>query len=389
MMGKDLKGKELGVGLSQRADGRYEARAKINGIQVRLYDFNLSKLKHKFEKAKDSAAQEKTICAKDTKLTDWFNEWFELYKKPSLKPTGVAAYRRKFVNTYGVLLADQDINDITQPMIQKATNDLIDKGYAAKTVRDALSVLDMLFETAFRMNIIGSNPCWGINVAKTTTVEERRVLTHDEQKMFLELVDNSHYKELYSFMLLTGVRVGEMGALQWEDIDFENEFINIKHSLHCSYNDGVKTLILSSPKTITSYRKIPFFGETKNILLSQKKKQDELKKILGNRYRTEMNLVFTSSLGSPVTRYVLEHDLKMISKQLQLISACEGNKIFKPIYPHALRHTFATRCFEKGMSAPMVQRIMGHSNIQMTMSYTHILDEKMKKEANNVGYFLE
>ena len=249
--------------------------------------------------------------------------------------------------------------------------------------------------------IIDSNPALGIIVPTyAETKEERRVLSKEEQRLFLDKIESSFYKELYHFMLSTGVRVGEMGALQWEDIDFENEFINIRHSLTCHYVNGKKTLMISTPKTKNSFRKIPFFGETKQILLAQQEKQKNLKKQLGDRWRSseELNhpdLIFTSSMGSPVTRYVLEHDMRQLSKELNALelykASAEGRQAvaFDYIHPHALRHTFATRCFEKGMNVETVQKIMGHANINMTMSYTHVLDDVLKNEASKVGNFLD
>lgn len=400
-MGKDLKGKELGKGIGQRKDGRYEARAIVNGVKIAVYNFNLSELKREFEREKDKALRKNVVSCPDVTVSEWFEAWFEQYKKPTLKPTGVATYKRKFVNTYGDQLGFVKLKELNQFIIQTATSELINKGYKFKSIRDALSVLKLMLEAAIGNCVIDNNPALGIIVPTyAETKEDRRVLTKEEQKIFLNKVELSFYKELYQFMLLTGVRVGEMGALQWSDIDFENEFININHSLTCQYTNGVKTLVITTPKTKNSYRKIPFFGETKQILLAQKEKQKNLKKQLGNRWRNaeelgDVDLVFTSSMGSPVTRYVLEHDMRQISKEINTIEMYNASREGRPtvafeyVHPHALRHTFATRCFEKGMSVETVQKIMGHANINMTMSYTHVLDDVLKKAAENVGNFLD
>lgn len=400
-MGKDLKGKELGVGLGQRKDGRYEARAVVNGVKIAIYNFNLSELKREFEREKEKAKRSNVVHCSDVTIIEWFSAWFEQYKKPTLKPTGIETYRRKFVNTYGDQLGFIKVKELNQFMIQTATSELINKGYKFKSIRDALSVLKLMLEAAVGNCVIDSNPALGVIVPTYAEVkEERRVLSKEEQKTFLDKIESSWYKELYHFMLLTGVRVGEMGALQWSDIDFENEFVNISHSLTCHYVKGKKTLVIATPKTKNSFRKIPFFGETKQVLLAQKEKQQELKKQLGDRWRgsEELNnadLVFTTSMGSPVTRYVLEHDMRQISKDINAIelynASIEGREIvaFDNLHPHALRHTFATRCFEKSLGVETVQKIMGHANINMTMSYTHVLDDELKKAAVNVGNFLD
>lgn len=396
-MGKDLKGKELGKGISQRKDGRYEARVVINGKRITVYNTKLADLKREFEKEKEKLSRQNIVKCPDATLTEWFDAWFEKYKKPTLKPSGVKAYYRKFSNTYGKMLGNIMLTELNQFSIQSATSELINSGYKFKSIRDSLSVLKLLLDSAIANNMIETNPSVGIIVPTYAEVtEERRVLSNAEQKQLLDITDNTFYRELYRFMLCTGLRVGEVGALRWSDIDFENEIIYVKHTLSCQYDDGVKTMEITTPKTKNSFRKVPFFNETKQILLDQKKKQKELKSQLKERWRGQIDdLVFTTSMGSPVTRYVLQHDMRQITREIQmseLYNAMQERrevKEFEAIHPHCLRHTFATRCFEKGMDAKMVQQIMGHANINMTMSYTHVLDDMMKKEAKKIGSFLD
>jgi integrase len=199
-------------------------------------------------------------------------------------------------------------------------------------------------------------------------------------------------------MLLTGLRIGEVGGLQWEDIDFSNRFIYVKRTLSYQYEDGKKTMRLTSPKTENSVRKVPFFGETQKILEQQFEKVKRRKKDLGDRWRKpeEMgNLVFLTSMGSPIGRYNIESDMRYITQQINDIFRTEAlysggiPKNFEKIHPHALRHTFATRCFEKGMTPRTVQEIMGHANYNTTVSYTHVLDDIKLKEAERLGDFLE
>ena len=126
-MGKDLKGKELGKGISQRKDGRYEARVVINGKRQTFYNTSLADLKREFEKEKHRLSRQNVTACPDVTVQEWFNAWFEQYKKPTLKPTGIDAYQRKFNNTYGKLLGDIAIRDLTQFSVQTATSELIQK----------------------------------------------------------------------------------------------------------------------------------------------------------------------------------------------------------------------------------------------------------------------
>lgn len=398
-MGKDLKGKDLGKGFSQRKDGRYEARATINGQKIHLYDMNLATLKKNFEQTKAKVLRKEESFT-STSLLEWYEEWFESCKKPQLKSksSGVK-YDRKIRNTFISILGDKKLTSISQLNIQTAANELIEeKGYTYRTVKETLAVLRDCFEIAVVNRLIPSNPCTGINLQNTNPVQkEKRVLTHEEQKIFLDEVKNDYYYEAYALLLLTGMRIGEFAGLQWQDIDFQNKEININRSMSTTYIDGKKIEELTTPKTSNSYRSIPFFADTEQYLKSWKSKQDIYKKKLGDRWRAKDfgDLVFTSTTGSPVTRYVLAHDIQKTVKNINLKelhkAMKEGREAreFKSVHPHAFRHTFATRCFEKGMDPLFVQSIMGHSNYATTVSYTHVLDNIKQREAAKASNFLD
>ena len=398
-MGKDLKGKDLGKGFSQRKDGRYEARAAINGKKIHLYNMNLATLKKDFEQEKAKVLREEART--DLTLLEWYEEWFQNCKKPQLKSQACAVkYDRKVRNTFINILGNKKMSSITHMNIQMSVNELMEeKGYTYRTTKEALAVLRECFEIAVINKLISVNPCTGINIQHTNPVKnERRVLTHKEQQLFLEEVKGNYYYEAYALLLLTGMRIGEFAGLQWQDIDFKNKEINIKRSMSTTYVDGKKIEELTTPKTSNSYRTIPFFADTEKYLRAWKKKQDVYKKELGDRWRCPKefgDLVFTSTTGSPVTRYVMSHNLQKVSANINLkeqyIAAKEGREPveFKNVHPHAFRHTFATRCFEKGMDPLFVQNIMGHSNYATTVSYTHVLNNVKQREAAKASDFLD
>ncbi len=401
-MGKNLKGKELGKGLSQRPDGRYMGRAQVNGHQIILYDWNLKELKNALALAVNDAKRSNLLSDVDGKLvtlSEWFEEWYTKYKAPILKNGGSASYKRKFLNYYGVRIGAKPLSDIRQLHVQTAIADMLEAGRTSKSVREATGILQNCVEAAIANGLMTLNPVVGVIVPKCEKVE-RRVLTVDEQNIFVDYLERtkSWYEEMYKFMLLTGMRVGEVGGLQWEDIDFTNKFIYVKRTLSYQYEDGIKTMQLTSPKTENSVRKVPFFGETQGILERQFNKVKSKRLELGDRWRQPEelgNLVFLTSMGSPIGRYSVESDMRYITSQINDMLRTEAlysggiPKSFEKVHPHALRHTFATRCFEKGMTPRTVQEIMGHANYNTTVSYTHVLDELKTKEAVRVGDFLQ
>ena len=398
-MGKDLKGKELGKGFSQRKDGRYEARATINGVKIDIYDMNLTKLKKDFEQEKAKVLRDEKNIRPNITLEEWYKEWFEKCKSPQLKSVvSRKTYDRKARNTYVSILGKKRMTDITQMNMQTATNELIQREYVERTIREALGVMRECFDIAIVNHIITTNPCTGIAIKDANTQTERRVMTHEEQDIFLNEVRGGYYYEPYCILLLTGMRIGEFSGLQWQDIDFVNKQIYIKRSMMTAYIDGKKIEELTTPKTSNSYRTIPFFGETEELFKSWKKKQDAVRKKMGDRWRANPehgDLVFTSSVGSPVTRYVIVHDINKVVQNINLKeiykASAEGRmpKTFEHLHPHAFRHTFATRCFEKGLDPLFIQSIMGHSNYSTTVSYTHVLDDVRAREVAKVGNFLD
>ena len=401
-MGKDLKGKELGRGLSQRPDGRYMGRAQIEGHSITLYDRKLKDLKAKLAVAVDEAKRSNLLPGVDGKsvtLSEWFEEWFVKYKAPMLKDGGSPSYKRKFLNYYGTRIGSKPLADIRQIHVQTAIADMLKEGRTSRSVREATGILQSCVEAAIANGLMFLNPVLGVMIPKCEKVE-RRVLTVEEQEIFLGYLKatKSWYEEMYKFMLLTGMRIGEVGGLQWEDVDFTSRFIYVKRSLTYQYEDGKKIMRLTSPKTENSVRKIPFFGETREVLEKQFEKVKRKREDLGKRWRQPEeygNLVFLTSMGSPIGRYSVESDMRYVTQQINDMLKTEAlysggiPKSFERVHPHALRHTFATRCFEKGMTPRAVQEIMGHANYNTTVSYTHVLDDIKSKEAERVGEFLQ
>lgn len=398
-MGKDLKGKNLGKGYSQRKDGRYEARAVINGVKIDIYDMNLSNLKKSFEIAKAIVLRDEKNVRPNVTLKEWYTEWFEKCKAPTLKSdVSRKTYDRKVRNTYIAIIGDKRVEDITQINMQAATQELVDKGYTERSIKEALGVVRECMDIAIVNHIIRANPCTGIKVVNANMQKDRRVLTHAEQIQFLNEVKDSYYYEAYAILLSTGMRIGEFSGLQWNDVDFENKQITINRSMQTAYIDGKKIEELTTPKTSNSYRSIPFFGDTEQLFRAWKTKQDFYKQKLGDRWRARPelgDLVFTSTMGSPVTRYVIVHDINKVVQNINLkeiyTASREGRqpKEFEHLHPHAFRHTFATRCFEKGLDPLFVQSIMGHANYSTTVSYTHVLDDMKQREVAKVGSFLD
>ena len=130
-MGKDLKGKELGRGITQRPDGRYMGRAQVEGQKIVLYDWKLKNLRQKLAVAVDEAKRSNLLPGlngKNISLNEWFEEWYAKYKAPALKNGGSPSYKRKFVNYFGIRIGSKPLADIRQIHVQTAIADMLEAG---------------------------------------------------------------------------------------------------------------------------------------------------------------------------------------------------------------------------------------------------------------------
>lgn len=394
-MGKDLNGKELGKGLYQRKDGRYEAKAIVNGVKIDIYDTKLTTLKKNFEKAKEEA--KKGIAGKfvDATLNEWFEFWFDTYKVPTIKKQSIRPMKNKYRNTFGKYIGTKKIKNLKNLDIQCALNELLQTSVAKSSIKEALGRITACLESARNNGLISSNPSFDIIVPWEPEEPCRRFLTTKEQNIFLLESESSWYKEMFYVMFCTGMRIGEVGGLKWQDIDFQHKCFNLNQALMCEYENGIKRIEFTTLKTPNSYRKIPFMGGVEEMLKQWKKKQQKEKKRLGHRWRSQgefEDLVFTTSLGSPVIRHVAQKEINNIVKNINEKEKFEAKLEnrepieFERMSPHAIRHTFASRCFEKNMNPKVVQKIMGHARYSTTIDiYTHVMGSTFCLEVEKFG----
>lgn len=219
--------------------------------------------------------------------------------------------------------------------------------------------------------------------------EDRRVLTREEQKEFIEYAKKSIYYNAFLLVLETGLRCGEIGGLQWSDIDFENGFLYVKRTLLQNSKKG--GFYFGKPKSKTSIRKIPLTDTAKKVLLAQQKLQYKLKhQNIGWDYRRWNKLVFTTTncnpVGASTFRTTMIRIVKNINKDREADALGNEYEVFEHCYMHSLRHTFATRCIEKGVQPKTLQKILGHSSIKITMDlYVHVTDEHMINELGKMN----
>ena len=225
-----------------------------------------------------------------------------------------------------------------------------------------------------------TNPCNHVNLPKVKSITEVEIFTLEEQAQFINALEGHRNKLLFLMALSTGLRIAELLGLRWADIDMESEELTVNQTLRREVNidimkgekaDGMKTEIKAgTPKTQSSRRSIPLLPEIITELRLHKIRQNKEKTAAGLGKYIDNDLVFPNEIGEPT-------DARNLTRSYKRVLDRAGIKYKKF---HALRHTFATRLFERGVPLITVSKLLGHSDTSITADiYTHVMPEEKIK----------
>lgn len=370
-MGKDLKGKELGVGISQRTDGFYVGR------YTSKFGKRKQKLFHKLQECRqwlaDSQYQDEhsnLSFPEEMTVKAWFDYWISM-KKRIVRPNTVRNYTERYEQNIDPVIGKLLLSEVRPIQCQAIMNKMADEGYRTSTIYQARITLYNMLDYAYQNDVIMKNPCNGTvksDIGKPS--QKKEALTLEKQKKFVKGIAGNTYEYQYKFLLQTGLRTGELVGLKWSDIDFDSHILTISRSMEYRHSTGEWRI--GEPKSKSGYRSIPLTEEALDILCRQRLKNREVKV-------TPMewtDYVFLCRRGTPVKNSTYD---TMLSKQ------CD--KIGIPRFSmHVLRHTFATRCIEAGMKPKTLQTILGHANIGITMNlYVHTTEDEKQKEIEKIA----
>ncbi|GIP02054.1 site-specific integrase [Paenibacillus lautus] len=366
---------------------RYDIPDPVNGgrIQKETPGYpSMKELKPIMIQIQAELLNETYVETKNTTVSSWIDQWLEIYSSSGLVKQRTIITRRGELNRLKNAIGGMRIKDVDLLRYQNFLNDLKNEGLARRTISGTHTASTMLFEKAVQMGVIKNNPTkYAVIPSYQKTVEELE--NESEVPKFLEKEELAHFLRTAAKMdcpqgfhglftiAYTGMRVGELCALRTTDRDRLNKTISITKTLYDK--KGTLKFALNTPKTKSSKRKIDVSETVMKVLDKQDSWRNEFKMSRRNEYYEGPEFMFINEAtlpGWPARIQFFDQFMKKV-----LIEAGLPTNFT----PHSLRHTYTSLMAEAGVELESIQRLLGHSNNDITRSvYLHVTQAK-KREA--------
>ncbi|MBE6601346.1 MAG: site-specific integrase [Ruminococcaceae bacterium] len=305
---------------------------------------------------------------------EWLSNWLENYVKPSAKRRTYTRYKEIVEQHINPQLGYLELSEMTPYVLQCYITSLLkngnlrtSKGLSANSVNSIITVIQNTLKTAYSLGLIGE---YVGDKIKRPRVSEKKVecFSISEQKKIEQFILNEKNTRFFGVLLClyTGLRIGELLALEWSDIDMSKGELQVNKTCHYGKDEnGVFRRITDVPKTQASIRTIPIPKQLMPYLREAKKKS--------------CSTHIVSNGSTPMSTRSYQRSFASILQKLNI-----QHRGF-----HSLRHTFATRALECGMDVKTLAEILGHKNPTVTLNrYAHSLMDHKKEMMNKLGKIL-
>lgn len=300
---------------------------------------------------------------------DWVEEWLD-FKRRYVKESTYANYLILLKNQILPAVGEHRLGEINTKVVQELVGEWVEYGrldgkggLSKKTIRDIVTILKMCIHDYGKMHCCNT-PIIEIEYPTNMKNERREILSKEQQEYLLSVIkENLEYESLgYAFSLYTGIRIGELCALKWSDVDMKRHSIIVSKTLQRIYIKGDKgktgntKIIITSPKSAKAVREIPL--------------SEALYEMVNRLYCHECNAYLLTGTGKYIEPRLYRRHYQKFLKENHM----------EYIRFHGLRHTFATRCVESGADYKVVSEILGHASVNLTMNlYVHPQWEDKKR----------
>lgn len=355
----------------KRKDGRWEGRyircRDINqkAIYGYLYGKSYTEVKNKLKQVTMSKTVE---TAETINFAEIAIDWIE-NKKMQVKESTLSHYKSVIDNHIIPILGEYKIASISSDIIQHHINKLLKKGLTGKTVNDILTIIKSIIKYASCKGF--EHNCDLSTISVKTKRNDIQTLTIFEQKILCNFhVDNLNNKNFGILLsIYTGIRLGELCALKWSDIDLSEKVLKINKTMlriqdnFSEYHSNKTKIIVTPPKSEDSVRVIPIPKFIFNIICKMQRRPDAY--------------IMTGKCDSFIEPRNMQYYFKSVLKKCNI----------RDVNFHILRHTFATRCVESGFEIKSLSEILGHSDVKITLQrYVHSSMDLKRKNMDKLNF---
>ncbi|HBE9109415.1 TPA: site-specific integrase [Clostridioides difficile] len=348
----------------------------VNGKRKKIERVG-GKTKKEAEKALRDALSEfenegQLFSDNEMSFSDFLDFWYKEYVLLNCKYGTQKNYEKIIKNHLKPDLGKYKLKNLNPAILQKFLNDKSRFGLSKNSINNFYGVLSGALKSAvYPFKFIKENPMQYVHMPKMQENKKndlKIISLKDFNKILERFPQGSSFYIPLQIAFNTGMRSGEVTALQWDDIDLENKIIHVRHTLISRGKEGFE---LGTPKTESSYRKINIGDTLTKVLKEHKKLQKEMKLKFGEWY-INSSFVCTKEMGEHVTT----NSLKYLSRVVNYELGIDFNF-------HSLRHTHATLLLENGANIKDIQHRLGHAKISTTMdTYSHVTNNMRNQTVN-------
>jgi integrase len=380
--------------IRKRADGKWEGRysdgrgADGKQIQRSVYGKTRKEVAEKLHAILYQKQSGMYVTPSKVLLKDWLYQWLHNYAEITVRPSTYISYEGYIYNHIIPILGDVPVQQITPVIIQNFYNQKFESGrtdgaggLSPKTIRNLHNMLHQSLDQAKINGVIMNNPTEGTVIPRNEK-KEMRVLSLHEEAALISVLNYHRLGFAILFDLATGLRIGELCAVKWSDVNFNKRTIKIsrtlqriKKSMGEQINGENSTAIIEgNVKTNSGFREIPLPDKIFEKLLQYQQAQFNEMNYYGNIYQN-YGYIFAMPLGTCVEPSTMRDALNYLLN----IAGIEHANF------HSLRHTFATRAIENGVNIKTLSDILGHSQVQITMDlYCHSSLDLMRDSMDKI-----
>ncbi|GCF06864.1 tyrosine-type recombinase/integrase [Dictyobacter arantiisoli] len=309
-------------------------------------------------------------------LAAYLHQWLETVHKHTIRIITYQHYESLIRNHVVPTIGHITLQKLTAQHVQSLYNDKINDNLAPRTVAMMHAILHSALDNAVRWSLVSRNVTDLVSIPRVTRRHEVKVLNPTEAKRLIEAADGHRLKFLLILAITTGMRRGELLALRWSDIDFDQHILQVQRTVN---RLGKYGFVENPPKTKSGRRRIVLSSVAIDALRGQQKMQDDARALAGDQWE-EHGLVFANIYG----RFMDPNRVGELFHGLLKKAGLPAMRF------HDLRHSAATILLTLGVHPKVVQELLGHSTIVMTMdTYSHLLPSMQQDAMDKMDDALE